>query len=218
MFASKEVLVGLVRSGLKVMMLGSVAVGTVIKVAPDIGELVARGPLGFADYLMRVSLYPMGACALVMVGIGALDFAWQRHSMSKKMRMSKDEVKREMKQSEGDPMLKGRRRAKHMELLGTNRMVQEVAQADVIINNPTHISVAIRYRPAEGAPRVIAKGADAIAMRMREVARENEVEMITNIPLARALHSSCEVGHYIPEEFFRTVAQVLAHVYSTRPG
>jgi len=216
LFFSKQMIAGLLRSVAKVVMLGSIAAGTVYTIGPDIGELVARGPLGFAEYLMRISLYPMGVCAVAMLVLGGLDFMWQRHTMHQKMKMTRDELKREMKQSQGDPMMKSRRRAKHFELLGMNKMVQEAANADVIINNPTHISIAIRYRPEEGAPRVIAMGTDNVALRIREVAREHEVHMVTNIPLARALHKSVKVGHFIPEEFFRVVAEVLAHVYAQR--
>lgn len=216
LFFSKQMLAGLLRSLAKVLMLGSVAVGTVSVVGPDVGELVARGPLGFAEYLLRISLYPMGVCAVAMLVLGGLDMLWQRHTMHQKMKMTREEAKREMKQSEGDPLIKSRRRAKHFEMLGINKMVQEAANADVIINNPTHISVAIRYRPEEGAPRVIAMGTDGVAMRIREVAREHDVHMVTNVPLARALHKSVKVGHFIPEEFFRVVAEVLAHVYARR--
>ncbi|MEC9400184.1 MAG: EscU/YscU/HrcU family type III secretion system export apparatus switch protein [Myxococcota bacterium] len=216
LFFSKQMIAGLLRSLAKVAMLGSIAVGTVYTIGPDVGELVARGPLGFADYLLRIIHYPKGLCAGAMLVLGGVDPMWQRHTMHQKMKMTREELKREMKQSEGDPMMKGRRRAKHFELLGINKMVQEAANADVIINNPTHISVALRYRPEEGAPRVLAMGTDNVAMRIREVARENNVHMVTNVPLARALHKSVKVGHFIPEEFFRVVAEVLAHVYAQR--
>ncbi len=216
LFFSKDTVANVVKSLLKVGLLGAVAAGALAGTWREVGALVARTPMGFAEYLMRVSLTPLAACSLVMVVVGVLDFMWQRHQMEERMKMTKDELKRELKQSQGDPLIRGRRRAKHAELLSVNQMVQETAEATIVVNNPTHVSVALRYRPEEGAPIVVAKGVDHVALKIREVADAHDVPMVTNIPLARGLHGSCEVGQYIPEEFFRAVAEVLAHLYANR--
>ena len=102
-------------------------------------------------------------------------------------------------------------------MIQINNMIGEVATASVVINNPTHISVAIRYRPEDGAPVVIAKGEDHIALRIREMAKSNKVPMITNIPLARAMHKSCAVNQVIPEAFFKAVAEILARLWAQQP-
>lgn len=133
----------------------------------------------------------------------------------KKTRMSKKEVRDEHKQSEGDPLLKGAIRSKQI-AMSRNRMIAEVATADVVLVNPTHVAVALRYEPGTGAPRVVAKGQGHIAARIRTVAAEKRVPMVEDVPLARALHAACELGQEIPSHLYVAVAQVLAFVMALR--
>lgn len=133
----------------------------------------------------------------------------------KKTRMSRYEVKQENKSSEGDPQLKGAIRSKQL-AMSRNRMIASVADADVVLVNPTHVAVAIKYEPGTGAPRVVAKGAGHVATRIREKAAESRVTMISDIPLARALHGACEIGQEIPAELYTAVAQVLAFVMALK--
>jgi flagellar biosynthetic protein FlhB len=133
----------------------------------------------------------------------------------KKTRMSKHEIKEENKRSEGDPLLKGAIRSKQL-AMSRNRMMAAVATADVVLVNPTHVAVALRYEPGTGAPRVVAKGKGYVAARIRDKATEHHVPMVADVALARALHSACAVGQEIPEYLFTAVARVLAFVMALR--
>lgn len=133
----------------------------------------------------------------------------------KKTRMSMKEIKDENKQAEGDPYIKGARRSRQL-AMSRNRMISEVATADVVLVNPTHVAVALRYQPGTGAPRVVAKGAGHVAARIREVAKDKRVPMVEDVPLARALHSACELGQEIPAHLYTAVARILAFVMALR--
>ena len=125
--------------------------------------------------------------------------------------MSKYEITQEYKQAEGDPHMKAHRKGVAM-AMSQNRMMSEVAEADVLLVNPTHVAVALKYDPEKGAPRVVAKGAGEVAAKLREIAQEARVPLVQDIPLARALHGSCELGQEVPAELFTAVARVLAFV------
>ncbi|SBV90679.1 Flagellar biosynthetic protein FlhB [uncultured delta proteobacterium] len=156
------------------------------------------------------ALIPMGALAI-------FDFAYSRWQYKENLKMTKDEVKDERKQMEGDPFIKGKQRQKMMQM-SARRMMQQVPKADVIITNPTHIAIAIRYNSMEApAPVVIAKGADKIAEKIKEIAREHKIPIRENKPLARALYKQVEIGDMIPEDFFQAVAAILAQIWKTRP-
>lgn len=133
----------------------------------------------------------------------------------KKTRMTKYEIKQENKQSEGDPLLKGAIRSKQI-AMSRNRMIADVANADVVLVNPTHVAVALRYQPGTGAPTVVAKGAGHVAARIRAVAAEKRVPMVEDVPLARALHKACELGQEIPPHLYVAVARILAFVMALR--
>jgi flagellar biosynthetic protein FlhB len=152
---------------------------------------------------------------LVGLGMAAADYAMQRRRIGKQTRMSKEEIKQEHRQTDGDPMLKGAIRSRQL-AMARNRMMADIATADVVLVNPTHVAVALRYDPLRGAPRVVARGAGAIASRIREIAAEESVPLVRDVPLARALYSSTKVGQEIPQELFSAVAQVLAFVISRR--
>ena len=171
-------------------------------------------PLLDALKLLLTTVTDLGIriAAMYMV-IAAADFAYQKFKFAKDMRMTKQEIKDEYKQSEGDPQIKGRIRQKMREA-SQRRMMQDLPQADVVITNPTHYAVAIRYAPeiAE-APIVLAKGEDYLARRIKEVAKEHHVEIVENKPLARMLYANVDVGQAVPPELYQAVAEVLAFVY-----
>lgn len=145
--------------------------------------------------------------------IAFADFAYQKVKFSNDMKMTKQEIKEEYKQQEGDPQIKGQIRQKMREA-SRRRMMQDLPQADVVITNPTHYAVAIKYDPeVADAPVVIAKGEDYMAARIKEVARENKIEIVENKPLARMLYANVDIGQTVPPELYQAVAEVLAFVY-----
>lgn len=151
--------------------------------------------------------------SIMYVVVGLADFIYQRHKFSEEMKMTKQEVKDEYKNTEGDPQIKGRIRQKMREV-SQRRMMQDVPKADVVITNPTHFAVAIKYdAEVSKAPVVIAKGEDYLAQKIKEVARENDVEIVENKPLARMLYHNVDIGSEIPPELYQAVAEVLAMVY-----
>jgi flagellar biosynthetic protein FlhB len=143
--------------------------------------------------------------------IAVADYVVVRKKMMKKLKMSKYEIQQEHKNSEGDPHMKSHRRSIAL-AMSRNRMMTEVAEADVLLVNPTHVAVALKYDPAKGAPRVVAKGSGEVAAKLRERAAAARVPMVQDIPLARALHASCELGQEVPAQLFTAVARVLAFV------
>lgn len=162
-----------------------------------------------AQELVRMLTW-VGATLAVLAG---LDYLWQRRQHQQSLRMSRQEIKDEMRQSEGDPKLRQRMKRAYRDLSG-NRMLSEVATADVVITNPTHFAVALRYRGDEGgAPRVVAKGVDELAERIKQLARASGVPIVERRSLARALYRSVKVGTEIPAGLYRAVAEVLAYIY-----
>lgn len=157
--------------------------------------------------LLRVSL--------VWLGLALLDYLFQRKQIDKQLRMTKDELKREMKDQETSPELKATM-AQRRRKLAKGRMMDRVKEADVVITNPQHFAVAIKYdRSSMHAPMVVAKGADYLALRIREMAQSSRVPIVPNPPLARALYKKCEIGDFVPRDLFQAVAEVLAYVYRT---
>ncbi|MCW2525137.1 MAG: type secretion protein [Frankiales bacterium] len=150
-----------------------------------------------------------GAAAGIVLSFA--DVAVVRRRNNKQLKMTKQEVKDEHKQSEGDPQMKGAIRSRAL-AMSRNRMMADVASADVVLVNPTHVAVALKYDPDKGAPRVVAKGADHIAAKIRELAEQNRVPMVQDIPLARTLYATCDIGQEIPAELFQGVATVLAFI------
>lgn len=150
---------------------------------------------------------------LVLLVLGIGDYAFQRYEFEKSIRMTKEEIKQEAKEYDGDPLIRSRIRAKQRQL-SMSRMMQAVEKADVVVTNPTHYAVALAYDQAEmDAPTVVAKGKDLIAERIKEVARQHGVQVVENKALAQALYKSVEIGQQIPVELYKAVAEVLAYVY-----
>ena len=147
---------------------------------------------------------------LAVLAVG--DWTFQKWQHEDKLKMSKQEVKEESKDTEGDPQIKARIRGLQLEA-SRKRMLSDVPGADVVVTNPTHFAVALRYTPGDAAPRVVAKGADHLAATIKRIARENRVPVLENKPLARALYREVKVGMAIPESFYQAVAEVLAYVY-----
>ncbi|QBI21251.1 EscU/YscU/HrcU family type III secretion system export apparatus switch protein [Egibacter rhizosphaerae] len=153
----------------------------------------------------------MRAFALAVV-VALADYLWQRHTTEKKLKMSKHEIKQEHKQTEGDPQIKQSRRQRMREL-SRNRMLADVPKADVVVTNPTHLAVALRYSPDEAAPRVVAKGADHLAEKIRTIAYRHGVTVTEDKPLAQTLYRKCKVGQLVPAALYEAVAVVLALAY-----
>lgn len=154
-------------------------------------------------------------CAMYVI-VGIADFIWQKRKFHNDMMMTKQEIKEEMKNSEGDPQVKSQQK-RVMQKASMRRMMQSVPDADVVITNPTHFAVALKYDlKIAGAPVVVAKGADYVAQKIKDKAREANVEIVENKPLARALYANVEIGQEIPEELYQAVAEVLAFVYNIK--
>ena len=154
--------------------------------------------------------------SLVYLIVGIADWFYQKHKFKEDMKMTKQEVKDEYKNTEGNPEIKGRQRSKMREA-SQSRMMQDLPNADVVITNPTHYAVAIRYDASQySAPIVVAKGEDYLAMKIREAAKEHQIEIVENKPLARMLYANVDVGEEVPPELYQAVAEVLAFVYNLR--
>jgi flagellar biosynthetic protein FlhB len=192
------------------------ALGTVVVVTSDNAqELVSSSgalPLSAVTATFTDSAVLMiRVVAVTGLVIAVADYVVVRRQTMKQLKMTKYEIQQEHKNSEGDPHVKAQRRATQM-AMSRNRMMAEVATADVLLVNPTHVAVALKYEADRGAPRVVAKGADEVAAQLRERAAEARVPLVQDVPLARALHASCEVGQEVPAQLFTAVARVLAFV------
>jgi flagellar biosynthetic protein FlhB len=164
----------------------------------------------------EVTVRLLAGLGIFMAVLAAADYFFQRFQLEKQMRMTKQEVKEEHKSREGDPMIKARIRRIQREM-ANKRMMADIPKADVIITNPTHIACALRYNPETMAsPTLVAKGADKMAERIKEVAREHGIPIMENKPLARTIFKSLKIGHAIPRELFTAVAQVLSYVYKLK--
>jgi flagellar biosynthetic protein FlhB len=184
----------------------------------QLGQMALEPALAAAGWMIAESALWLSVSLLV---IALIDAPYQRYSFIKRMRMTKQEVKDEMKDMEGRPEVKQQIRRRQREM-ADNRMIQKVKDADVVITNPEHFAVALSYDPTgDGAPVLLAKGSDHMAARIREEAQKHGVEMFAAPPLARALYFSTEVDHPVPETLYLAVAQVIAYVFSladVRPG
>lgn len=176
--------------------------------------LAASGALPLSTVTDAVASSVVGmfrVAALTGLVLAVADYAVVRHKTMKKLKMTKSEVKQEYKQAEGDPRVKAALMAAGR-ALAQNQMLADIPKADAVLVNPIHVAVAIKYDPTKGAPRVVAKGRGEVAAKIREVAAEARIPVVQDIPLARALHASCEIGQTIPPQLFTAVARVLAFV------
>lgn len=213
---SKDMIVELVKSIGKVIFLGAIFVSVIEEMLPIFFK--------FHDMTLLQILNNVGDVVLqigINVGIGflflaVLDYAYQRYKHEDSIKMTKQEIKDEYKQAEGDPQIKGKIKQKMREM-SLKRMMQSLPEADVIITNPTHFAVAISYKEGNShAPVVVAKGVDYIAQKIKEKGKEHKIEIVENKPLARALYYTVDIGKEIPPDLYHAVAEVLAYVYSLK--
>ena len=212
---SRQSLVELAKSILKLIIVGSVAFSTLKN------ELNHMIPLLYQEKNQIFSVLGQSAfkvtirCCVILAVLAILDFLYQRWDHEQKLKMTKQEVKDEYKLTEGDPMVKSRIRSIQREM-ARRRMMEEVPKADVVITNPTHLAVALRYDQKNmPAPRIVAKGANMIAERIKNLAREHEIPVVEDKPLAQNLYK-LEIGEEIPTQFYQAVAEILAYVYGLR--
>ena len=213
---SSQSLADFLKSMAKLIIVGFVGYLTYIDKITELNGLSVSTPESILIYNFTVVAEVAGKIVLALVAIAIFDYFYQRWHHEQQLMMTKQEVKDETKQTEGDPQLKARIRQIQREMSNA-RMMQEVPKADAVIVNPTHFSVAILYdRDVMLAPEVIAKGADHLALRMRTVARENNVPILERPELARDLYANVEIGDDIPERFYKAIAEILAFVYRLR--
>ncbi len=217
MFGTKAVWEA-VKALLKVIVIAVVVVLLGRKLIP---ELAGTGTLPLAATVQRArsGLQTMiWSAAIAGFALAAADYLYQRHSVMKQLMMSPKEIKDEYKQTEGDPQMKGAIRQKQL-AISRNRMMSRVPDADVVLINPTHLAIALKYQPGRGAPRVVAKGAGAVALKIREIAKANRVPVVEDKPLTRTVYRVCELDEEIPAELYVAVARILAFVMAAgRPG
>ena len=209
---SKRSLVELVKSFFKILVIGFFLYRFIHE------QILAMPQFMFFDLTTSLTLVAeiIFQMAFIVIGVimimAFMDFGYQKWQTTQDLKMSKQEVKDEMKQTEGDPQIKGKIRQKQRQM-AMARMMKEVPKADVIITNPTHYAVALSYEQGMVAPTVIAKGQDLVAQRIKEIGREARVPIIENKPLARTLFAAVQVGDSVPQELYQAVAEVLAYVY-----
>ncbi|MBT4763069.1 MAG: flagellar biosynthesis protein FlhB [Bdellovibrionaceae bacterium] len=166
-------------------------------------------------YVSELTIKLIFGVGLFMTALAGFDYFFQRFDLEKKMRMTKQEVKEEMKSREGDPLIKSRIRRVQREM-ANKRMMEDVPKADVIITNPTHIAVAIKYDSTDVAPTLVAKGAELIAENIKKVAKEHNIPIIENKPLARTIYKTLKIGQAIPRELYTAVAEVLSFIFKLK--
>ncbi len=217
---SRRSMVEMLKNLLKIVIVGVagyLALDSVLGQSMTLMDSDPAAMLGFIGTAAASVAFKTGLAFLVLAGA---DYFYQRWEFERDMKMTKQELKEELRSTEGDPTVKGKVR-EIQRRIAYRRMMHEVPTASVVITNPTHVAVALRYDPiAMDAPRVVAKGAELVAQKIKEVAREHGVPIVEDQPLARTLYKSVEIGHVIPEKLFQAVAQVLAYIYrlkKTRP-
>jgi len=210
---SLRALVELIKSLLKISIIGFITFFFLWMNRREILGLVHL-PVRASVFTILSIMVKMGLFAGAgLLFIAGLDYLYQKYDFEKSIRMSKQDIKEEFKNMEGDPLIKSRIKQRQKEM-AMRRMMQEVPKADVVITNPTHYAVALKYdENTMDAPTVVAKGADYIAQKIKLIAKENDVITVENRPLARALYEQTEIGEQIPEQFFKAVAEILAYVY-----
>jgi flagellar biosynthetic protein FlhB len=210
---SLKALVELGKSIIKILFIGSIAYLLVKSDMKEFPILIHQEVGQILVFIARVSLKVCFFVCLALIVLAALDFIYQRWQHEEDLKMTKQEVKDEQKQTYGDPKVKARIRSVQLEM-ARRRMMEDVPGADVVITNPTHLALALKFDAREMvAPRILAKGSGHIAQRIREIAVEHQIPIVEEKPLAQALFKMVEIGDYIPAELFRAVAEVLAYVY-----
>ena len=183
-----------------------------VEAMPDIMQLSQVGTQQLLGFILEFTKTLMQQIAIFMFVISIIDYLYQRFNHTKKLKMSKHEIKEEHKQMEGDPQIKAQRKARHREAM--RNAVANVKEATVVITNPTHYAIAIRYdAKSDEVPKVLAKGTDELAQKMKEEAKKHAIPMIENRPVARALYPLVEAGDFVPVEMYESIAEIIALVY-----
>ncbi|NLU27660.1 MAG: flagellar biosynthesis protein FlhB [Hungateiclostridium thermocellum] len=213
---SLKSLVELLKSIIKIALVGYIGYGYIKGEMTNVLGMMDVDVVSSASFLGSTILNAAIRMCIAFVVIGVADYGYQWWEYEKSLRMSKQEIKEENKEVEGNPEIKSRIRQKQRQM-SMRRMLQDIPKADVVITNPTHYAVAIKYDPKEAdAPVVVAKGQDYMALRIKEIAKEHKVEIVENKPLAQTLYKTVEIGGKIPPELYQAVAEVLAFVYSLK--
>ena len=211
--ASLKSLVELAKAIIKILFIGSIAYLLVKSDLQEFPSLIQQEVGQILIFIARISLKISFFVCLAMIILAVLDFIYQRWQYEQDLKMTKQEVKDERKQSYGDPQVKSRIRSVQMEM-ARRRMMAAVPEADVVITNPTHLAIALKFDAQEMiAPKVLAKGSGHVAQRIRQIALDKQIPLVEAKPLAQALYKMVEIGDYIPAELYRAVAEVLAYVY-----
>ena len=200
---------------LKLAVVGSIVYFVLTPSVGDLHKLIGMEVVQLLGVMVKLLNRLLLTVFSAMLVIALLDVLYQRYEHIKGLRMSRQEIKDEMRESEGDPMVKGRLRQLRMER-ARKRMMAEVPKADVVVTNPTHYAVAVRYEPQMTSPKVVAKGVDKVAMKIREIAAENNVPVVENPPLARGLYASVDIDQEISPEFYKAVAEVIGYIYKLK--
>lgn len=206
-----------IMSGLKVIVI-AVLVGILFAVyLKDIGNLMERGPLALASLASRLLLVFSAVVTGAYICFATVDFLLEKHKYIKKLKMSKSEVKREWKQSEGNPEIKQRRKELHKEIL-EQAPLEDTKKADVLVANPVHFAIGLSYDPeSKTLPKIVSKGMDHTAVKMQQVAIEAKIPIMRNVPLARELHHRLDINQHVPDDMFETVASVFKWVEEQKP-
>jgi len=207
----KQALANLVKGLLKITLIGAIVVALLWPERHRLESLVAVDPAGVLSLIQSLTLQMLGAVVVVLALIAAADYLFQYVQWFNRQKMSLREMKEEYKQTEGDPAIKAKIRQLRT-LRARKRMMAAVPKASVVITNPTHFAIALQYDRSMNAPLCVAKGADAIARKIREVAGEHGVPIVENPPLARALYSTVEIDEEIPPEHYQAVAEIISYV------
>lgn len=210
---SLRAIVELFKSILKICFIGAAAF-TVIWLRLDEILVLSQKTIGAAIATLGSLTVQMGlAASIALLFLAVLDYLYQKYDFEKNIRMSKQDIKDEYKNIEGDPLIKSKIKQQQREM-AMRRMMQEIPEADVVITNPTHFAIALKYdETISDAPIVVAKGVDFLAQKIKKIAKENDVITVENRPLARALYYQTEIGQNVPDEFFKAIAEILAYVY-----
>jgi flagellar biosynthetic protein FlhB len=206
----------LIKGVMKIAIVAAVVGAFVMPSVGDLHQLIGMDMIQLMSIINdKVHIVLIGVFAVMGV-IAAADILYQRYEYMKSLRMSRQDLRDEFKQTEGDPLVKGRLRQLRMER-ARRRMMGEVPGADVVVTNPTHYAVALKYdQSAMSAPKVVAKGTDKVALRIREVAKEADVPIIENPPLARGLHAAVEIDQEIPPEYYKAVAELISYIFKLK--
>lgn len=210
---SVRALVELAKSFLKITFVGAITFSIIWLFKDEVLMLIFKNAESALALFSRVAIIMGFSATAALLFLAVLDYLYQRYDFEKNMRMSKQDIRDEFKNMEGDPQIKSKIKEKQ-QMMATRRMMAEVPEADVVITNPTHYAIALKYDEDQSdAPYVIAKGIDHTAKKIREIAETHQVVTVEDKPLARTLYQVVEIGDSIPEEFYQAVAQILAYVY-----